>query len=167
MQKFIALCGKDCIPQICYTYPKIEKKDIVIMSVDELIKDLFSNEYCEYYEEMTLKVRNYITKKSVELINAGCAVLLDFGLCSIKCREELKEFYQEQDIHCQWYYMEFEDTEWHMYVDERGWKILNRDRGFHKKGFTDLDSVFFKRALEGLDIPSEFGVELSLKIERK
>lgn len=167
MQKYIALCGKDNIPPICYTYPQNEVNDIVILSVDELMQDIFNNRFDENNVDITIKVRNHIVKKSIEIINAGCAVLLDFGFCSVKCRERLKYFYQEQDINCQWYYMEFEDSGWHIHIDETNWEQLRTDRKMHKKGFSNVESIFFKQILDGLDIPSEFGVELSLRVERK
>ena len=79
----------------------------------------------------------------------------------------MKYFYQEQDINCQWYYMEFEDSGWHIHIDETNWERLRTDRKMHKKGFSNVESIFFKQILDGLDIPSEFGVELSLRVERK
>ena len=77
MAKIIAICGKICCGKTYYANQIKEKEKAVILSCDELTKDLFDNDLGEKHDEMALRIWNYFKKKSVELVNIGCTVILD------------------------------------------------------------------------------------------
>ena len=79
MAKIIAICGKICCGKTYYANQIKEKEKAVILSCDELTKDLFDNDLGEKHDEMALRIWRYFKKKSVELVNIGCTVILDWG----------------------------------------------------------------------------------------
>ena len=64
----------------------------------ELTKDLFDNDLGEKHDEMALRIWNYFKKKSVELVNIGCTVILDWGFWTLESRRNLTEFYHSQNV---------------------------------------------------------------------
>lgn len=79
MAKIIAICGKICCGKTYYANQIKEKEKAVVLSCDELTKDLFNNDLGEKHDEMTLRIWGYFKKKTVELVNVGCTVILDWG----------------------------------------------------------------------------------------
>ena len=71
------------------------------MSCDELTKDLFDNDLGEKHDEMTLRIKSYFKKKSVELVNRGCTVILDWGFWNSEDRRSLSDFYKSNNIPCE------------------------------------------------------------------
>ena len=82
MAKIIAICGKICCGKTYYANQIKEKENAIILSCDELTNDLFDNDLGEKHDEITLRIWNYFKKKSVELVNIGCTVILDWGFWS-------------------------------------------------------------------------------------
>ena len=88
MAKIIAICGKICCGKTYYANQIKEKEKAVILSCDELTKDLFDNDLGEKHDEMALRIWNYFKKKSVELVNIGCTVILDWGVLEFRKQEK-------------------------------------------------------------------------------
>lgn len=79
MSKVIAICGKIASGKTYYANQIKEKENAIILSTDEITYNLIDNEQGEFYDEFCLKVNKYLMKKSVELVNIGCNVILDWG----------------------------------------------------------------------------------------
>ena len=129
MSKVIAICGKICCGKSYYAAKLQEKEKAVILSCDELTKDLFDNDLGEKHDEMALRIWAYFKKKSVELVKAGCTVILDWGFWSRANRRALREYYREQDIPCEWHYIEVEDETWKRNIEERNHRVLSGQGG--------------------------------------
>lgn len=129
MAKVIAICGKICSGKSYYAAGLKEKENAVILSCDELTKDLFDNDLGEKHDEMALRIWAYFKKKSVELVKAGCTVILDWGFWSWENRRSLSEFYREQNIPCEWHYIDVADETWKRNIEERNRRVLNGEGG--------------------------------------
>ena len=129
MAKVIAICGIICSGKSYYAAKLKEKENAVILSCDELTKDLFDNDLGDKHDEMALRIWAYFRKKSVELVNAGCVVILDWGFWSRENRKSLSEFYREQNIPCEWHYIDVEDETWKRNIEERNQRVLRGDGG--------------------------------------
>lgn len=121
MAKIIAICGKICCGKTYYANQIKEKEKAVILSCDELTKDLFDNDLGEKHDEMALRIWSYFKKKSVELVNIGCTVILDWGFWSIENRRSLTEFCRSQNVHCEWHYIDVDDQTWNKNIEERNY----------------------------------------------
>ncbi len=129
MAKIIAVCGKICCGKTYYANQIKEKERAVILSCDEVTKDLFDNDLGEKHDEMTFRIRNYLKKKSVELVNTGCTVILDWGFWSSESRRSLTEFCRSHNVDCEWHYIDVDDRTWNINIEERNRRILSGEGG--------------------------------------
>ena len=109
MARIIAICGKICCGKTYYANQIKEKENAVILSCDELTKDLFDNDLGEKHDEMSVRMWNYFKKKSAELVKIGCTVILDWGFWRIDDRKNLTEFCCSENILCEWHYIDVDD----------------------------------------------------------
>ena len=105
------------------------KEKAVVLSCDELTKDLFDNDLGEKHDEMALRIWSYFKKKSVELVNVGCTVILDWGFWRLENRRSLTDFCHSQNVHCEWHYIEVDDQTWNKNIEERNCRVLNGEGG--------------------------------------
>lgn len=156
MSKVIAICGKICCGKSYYAAKLQEKEKAVILSCDELTKDLFDNDLGEKHDEMAQRIWAYFKKKSVEMVKAGCTVILDWGFWSRANRESLREYYREQEIPCEWHYIEVEDETWKRNIEERNHRVLNGQGGsdyYLDEGLMGkLQSMWEEPAHEEIDV---------------
>ncbi|MBP3351471.1 MAG: ATP-binding protein [Lachnospiraceae bacterium] len=156
MAKVIAICGKICSGKSYYAAGLKEKENAVILSCDELTKDLFDNDLGEKHDEVALRIWTYFKKKSVELVKVGCTVILDWGFWSRENRKSLKEFYREQNIPCEWHYIDVADETWKQNIEERNCRVLNGEGGsdyYLDEGLMGkLNSLWEEPASEEVDV---------------
>lgn len=124
MSKIIAICGKICSGKSYYANEIKKKENAVILSIDEVTYDLFGNEQGENYDNLCVKVKSYLMKKSVELVNIGCNVILDWGFWTVRDRKEITEYYQSHSINIWWHYIDIDNKSWEENIAERNKKIL-------------------------------------------
>lgn len=129
MPKVIAICGKICSGKTYYARQLREKENAVILSCDELTKALFDNELGERHDEISLRIWDYFKAKSVELVNAGCTVILDWGFWTSQDRKSLTEFYRARNIPMEWHYIDVDDRTWHTNIEERNRRVLSGEGG--------------------------------------
>lgn len=129
MAEVIAICGKICCGKTFYARKLQQERNAVILSCDELTKDLFDNDLGDRHDEMALRIWAYFRKKSVELVRAGCTVILDWGFWTAENRENLRQYYREQDIPCRWHYVDPDDRTWRRNIEERNSRVLAGDGG--------------------------------------
>ena len=125
MAKIIAICGKICCGKTYYANQIKDKENAVILSCDELTKDLFHTDLGENHDEMVLRIQNYFKKKSVQLVNIGCTVILDWGFWSLESRRSFSEFCRSHAIDCEWHYIDVDDQTWNKNIQERNYRVLN------------------------------------------
>ena len=156
MSKVIAICGKICCGKSYYAAKLKEKENAVILSCDELTKDLFDNDLGEKHDEMAQRIWAYFKKKSVELVKAGCTVILDWGFWSRANRESLQEYFRVQEIPCEWHYIEVEDETWKRNIEERNHRVLNGQGGldyYLDEGLMEkLNSLWEEPGQEEIDV---------------
>ena len=162
MAKVIAVCGKICCGKSWYAGRLKEKENAVILSCDELTKDLFDNDLGEKHDEMSLRIWEYFKKKSVELVNAGCTVILDWGFWTLENRENLTSFYRSQSIPCEWHYIDVDDVTWQKNIEERNCRVLNGEGGSDYY----LDEGLMKKLLSMWEAPSEDEIDVWYRLVR-
>lgn len=162
MAKIIAICGKICSGKTFYANQIKEKENAVILSCDELTKELFDNDLGEKHDETAQRIWRYFKKKSVELVNAGCSVILDWGFWSKESRKSLKEFYCSQNIVCEWHYIDVDDNTWHKNIEERNSKVLNGEGGSDYY----LDEGLLEKFLFEWEAPSSQEIDVRLTLRR-
>ena len=158
MSKVIAICGKICAGKTYYSNQIKEKEKAVVLSCDELTKTLFDNILGESHDEMTLRICNYFEKKSVELVNVGCTVVLDWGFWSSESRRSLTEFCHSQNIPYEWHYIDVDDRTWHKNIEERNRRVLSGEGGSDYY----LDEGLMGKLLSKWETPSKDEIDVCI-----
>ena len=163
MSKIIAICGKICSGKSYYANQIKEKENAIILSTDEVTYDLTGNEQGEYYEEFANKVNAYLMKKSVELVNIGCNVILDWGFWTKKIRQETTDYYKSKNILIEWHYIDIDDASWEKNIEERNRRIVEGNGGsdFY------MDEGLKHKILEKWETPSKNEIDVWYFFERK
>lgn len=123
MPKVLIMCGKICSGKSTYAEKlKLENK-AVILSVDELTLALFENQAGEKLDFYVEKLKEYFFKKSLDMVEAGADVILDWGFWTKKERDYAREFYDSRNISYQFYYMNVGIDEWKKRISKRNQEI--------------------------------------------
>lgn len=156
MDKVIAVCGKICSGKSYYAKQLKEKINAVILSTDEATFDLINNEQGEFYNIFAKRVNNYLVKKAVEIVKAGCNVILDWGFWTKQERREITDYFSEQGIEVEWHYIDIDDERWHQLIEKRNNKIKEGNSGsdfYLDQGLMDkLLSEFEKPSKSEIDV---------------
>ena len=123
MPKVLIMCGKICSGKSTYAVKlKLENK-AVILSVDELTLALFENQAGEKLDFYVEKLKEYFFKKSLDMVEAGADVILDWGFWTKKERDYAREVYDSRNISYQFYYMNVGIDEWKNRILKRNQEI--------------------------------------------
>lgn len=129
MPKIIAICGRICSGKSYYAKQIKEQENAVILSTDEATYDLIGNEQGELYDVFVERVNKYLMKKAVEIVKAGCNVILDWGFWTKAERQETTKYFNQFGIDVAWHYVDIERSRWEQLIEERNNKIKNGNGG--------------------------------------
>lgn len=129
MSKIIAICGKICCGKSYYAKQIKEQENAVILSIDEVTYDLIDNEQGELYDVFAERVNKYLMKKAVEIVKAGCNVILDWGFWTKAERQETTKYFNQFGIDVKWHYVDIEQSHWQQLIEERNAKIQKGNGG--------------------------------------
>lgn len=120
--KAILLCGRICCGKSTYAARLRQEHPAVVLSVDEIMLRLFGP-YCgDLHDTYASRTQDFLLRKSLEILNAGVDVILDWGFWTVKSREAARAFYAAHHIPCQLHYLNTPEALWQQRVARR-----NRD----------------------------------------
>ncbi len=151
MARIIALCGKICSGKTFYANSIKDKENAVILSCDELTKDLFDNNLGDKHDETAAKIQGYLKRKAAEIVKAGSSVILDWGFWSRSDRISLTEYYRSRGITCEWHYIKTDDETWNGYITRRNERVLSGEGGSDYY----LDEGLMKKLMSKWEEPAE------------
>ena len=125
MAKVILICGKICSGKTTYAKRLANENMAVRLSADEIMLALFGQHLGEKHDEIDEKTRTYLFKKSIEIIESGINVILDWGFWTNEFRQYTSDFYVEKGIGIEWHYIDVNDNVWYRNINERNDKINN------------------------------------------
>jgi len=128
LAKVILICGKICSGKTFYAKKLKEEFNAVILSTDEVTKDLIDNEQGEFYNVFAKRVNLYLRKKAAEIVKAGANVILDWGFWTKKDRKEIIEYFKNQGIDTCFYYIKISDADWKKNIGERN-ALIEKGKG--------------------------------------
>ena len=106
MNKVILICGKIASGKTTYAKSLIKRNPAVLLSQDEITSIFFGQFDADKQYIVVDKVRNYILKKSLEIINAGSNVIIDWGFWTQVERQEAILFYEKNNVVVEWHYID-------------------------------------------------------------
>ena len=163
MGKVILICGKICSGKSYYSRELKDKLNAVIISPDEATYDLLNNEQGEFYDIFSKRLIKYLTKKVVEIAQAGANVIFEIGLWSRKERQEVRDYFQNLGINFEIHYVCVNEETWKENIKERNKKVLEGNGGsdFY------LDEGLMKKLESKWEEPTEEEYDVIYKVERK
>ena len=117
--KVYLICGKLCCGKTTYARQLQKEHSAVLLSVDEIMLAVFGLYAGEKHDTYTASLRSYLLAKSLEILQAGTSVILDWGFWTRTARAEAREFYQSRGIDCQLHYLDLANEEWMSRVARR------------------------------------------------
>ena len=96
MAKVIMTCGKICSGKSTYAQKLSKEYNAVILSVDEITLALFGQDVGDKHDDYVARAEKYLFEKSVEIVNVGINVILDWGFWTREERNQARDFYNSQ-----------------------------------------------------------------------
>ena len=119
MAKLLCICGKIGCGKTYYANRLKEQEHAVILSTDEVTYDLTNNQQGDGYDEFAIRVNLYLRKKAVEIVNAGCTVILDWGFWTKENRKEIKRYGENNGVLVEMHYIDIDDKTWYENIEKR------------------------------------------------
>lgn len=146
MAKIIMTCGKICCGKSTYAEQLRSSHHSVILSVDEITMALFDQEIGDKLDGYVNKIKKYLFHKSLEFIEAGIDVILDWGFWTRSERNAAKEFYQSRHIEYEFHYLDIRDEVWKKRLKQRNHlvQIGEKDAYFVDDGLAEKFTSLFE-----------------------
>lgn len=119
MAKIIMVGGKICSGKSTYSQQIRLKNNAVLLSVDEIMLTIFDQNLGDKHDDYVKKIKKFLLNKSLEFIQIGVTVILDWGFWSKYERKSTKEFYISQNIKCEFHYIDISDEVWKLRLNNR------------------------------------------------
>ena len=126
MAKVYILCGKICSGKSTYSQQLRKDKKAVILSVDDITLTLLGQNGGDTLDVYVEKLEQYFFQKSVEIVETGINVILDWGFWTKSERDFAKEFYGSRGIEYEFHYISISDEEWYSRLDKRNNDVLKK-----------------------------------------
>ncbi len=158
MAKVVLMCGKICSGKSTYAEKLRTELGAAVLSVDEITLALFGQNVGEKHDEYVEKLENYLLLKSIELIDAGVSVILDWGLWTKGERSQIKDFYRSRGIECELHYIDVCDETWHERLRRRNNAVMSGCAGTYGAYYVDeglaakFDRIFEPPSDDEIDV---------------
>lgn len=117
--KVILICGKICSGKSFYAERLRKEYGAVMMSVDEITLSLFGQHIGEKHDKICERTQKYLFEKSLEIVEVGTDVILDWGFWQREDRKYAREFYKSRSVPCEFHYLDISDEAWKKNLAER------------------------------------------------
>ncbi len=115
-----------------------------------------NNKQGKGYHAFAKKVNLYLRKKSIEIVKAGCTVILDWGFWTKAERDEIKKYANHHGILLEMHYIDIDDKNWHENIEAR-----NRDVLAGKGGSSFyVDEGLFQKVSSLFEVPSKEEIDV-------
>ena len=129
MPKVIMMCGKICSGKSTHAEALRRAGRAIVLSVDEILLALFGQDAGEKHDEYAARAKSFLYRKSLDILESGADVILDWGFWTKKEREDAKAFYAARGIPWEFHLIQVDDREWQRRIDERNRAVLARESG--------------------------------------
>lgn len=119
MAKAILICGKLCSGKSYYTEKIRSKYNAAVLSCDEVTLALEGVFDSSQFDELLIRVKEYLLKKSAEIIAAGVNVIFDWGFLTKAERNSTMNFFKRRNMSCEIHYIDISDEAWRQNIAER------------------------------------------------
>ncbi|MBQ9151747.1 MAG: ATP-binding protein [Clostridia bacterium] len=117
--KIILLCGKLCAGKTTYARRLAPELGAVILSVDEIMLSLFGQHLGDDHDRVAALTRDYLYRKSLEILDSGIPVILDWGFWTRDDRMATRAFYESRGLSCELHYIDVSRDGWEANIAAR------------------------------------------------
>ena len=153
MARVIMTCGKICCGKTTYARKLEEELGAVVLSIDEVMLALFPDGAGEMHDTYALRTEQYLLSLSLEILECGTDVILDWGLWTREQRDRLREFYRAHNFPCEIHYLRISDDEWQRRIRQRNGSRTDGSSYYVDEGLLDkVESLFEEPAEDEIDL---------------
>ncbi len=117
--KVFLLCGKICSGKSTYAEELRAEHHAVLLSVDEIMLAVFGLYAGDKHDEYTERLQNYLFAESVEIVQSGHSVILDWGFWTKQKRAAARAYYRNRGLACEFHYIDVDDKVWRERIERR------------------------------------------------
>ena len=159
MAKVIMTCGNICTGKSTYAGRLKQERNAVILSLDELMLSMFPEGAGEEHDMLVLHAEAYLLALSLQILQTGTDVILDWGLWTRAQRKRIREFYRahgeiENEIH----YLRISRDEWEKRIRKRNAAHTEDSMTYY------VDEGLLQKAESLFEEPSEDEVDLTVDL---
>jgi len=155
MSNIHLICGKICSGKSYYAKTLAAERNAVILSVDEITYAFFNNDLGDKHEEMTAKIREYLSNKAVEIAKCGLDVILDWGFWSRETRAAATVFFSSRGISVIWHYIDISDEDWMKNIEKRNDLVT---KGLSHDYY--LDEGLYDKLMSRFEVPERSEIDV-------
>ena len=117
--KVYLMCGKICSGKSTHARELRKEHRAVVLSVDEITLALFGQDAGEKHDDYVARAEAYLYRKSLEIVESGISVILDWGFWTKEERDYARQFYGSRNIPYEFHYIDVDDADWHRRLEKR------------------------------------------------
>ncbi len=155
MAKVYLICGKICSGKSTYAEQLRVQNHAVLLSTDEITLSLFGQHCGDKHDDYVERTQNYLFNKSLELIEVGINVILDWGFWMKEERGYAREFYNSRNIECEFHYIDISDETWKERLKKRNSEVLSETTSAYY-----VDDNLAEKFASIFEVPSEDEVDV-------
>ena len=147
MPKVMMMCGKLCSGKTTYAKNLRKVGKAVILSIDEIMLALFDQDDGEKHDDYVAGINGYLYRKSLELIDSGIDVILDWGFWTKEERDYARSFYGSNGVVNEFHFIDIEDSEWRRRIEKRNQDVLSNNSSAYyvDEGLLEKFDAIFER----------------------
>ena len=155
MPKVIMTCGTICCGKSTYARKIREQGNAVILSIDEITLALFPEGLGDMHDAYVLRAEKYLLELSLQVLQTGADVILDWGFWTRAARDRIRDFYASHGrIRTELHYLRVSPEEWNRRIAKRnasGEAAYYVDEGLLEK----VRSLFEEPSEDEVDVLAE------------
>ena len=147
MPKVIMTCGKLCSGKTVYAKKLRKERGAVILSVDEIMLAVFGQDAGEKHDEYTAAIKRYLYQKTLEIIDSGSDVILDWGFWTKEERGYARSFFALHGIVSEMHFIDIDDFEWRRRIEKRNQEVFAHgvDAYYVDEGLAEKFNAVFEK----------------------
>ena len=118
------MCGRICSGKSTYAKRLRDEYRAAVLSVDEITLALFDGDTGDKHDLYVERAEEYLYRKSLELIECGINVVLDWGFWQRYERDYARGFYGSRGIEYEFVYIDIDRGEWTRRLQKRNKDVL-------------------------------------------
>ena len=120
MSKVIMTCGLVCCGKSTYARKIQAQSNAVILSVDDITLTMFPDGAGDMHDLYVMLAEKYLLELSLQILQTGADVILDWGLWTKNTRNRIRSFYASHNaIQTELHYLRINPEEWNRRISKR------------------------------------------------